>query len=85
MVITFDNAKRLANLAKHGLDFAALTVEFFEGAVIGEARAPRVVAIGRLPSGEVVTVIFARLGTEALSVISMRRSNRKERNRLVAP
>ncbi len=85
MIITFDNAKRLANLAKHGLDLAALDVDFFANAIVGSARAPRMVAIGRLADGKVVTVIFARLGSEALSVISMRRSNRKERNRVNGP
>jgi uncharacterized DUF497 family protein len=85
MVITWDNAKRLANLAKHGLDFASLDVEFFANALVGPARSPRFVAIGRRPDGVVVTVIFARLGTEALSVISMRRASQKERNRLNGP
>jgi uncharacterized DUF497 family protein len=29
VLITYDEPKRQANLAKHGMDFAALTIEFF--------------------------------------------------------
>jgi uncharacterized DUF497 family protein len=84
MVITWDEAKQIANLAKHGLDFVALDADFFADAIIGRARPPRFVAIGRLPSGAAVTVIFALLGREGLSVVSMRPASRKERNRLNA-
>lgn len=41
MLITFDEPKRQINLAKHGLDFASLTVEFFEGAIVLPARDER--------------------------------------------
>ena len=30
MRITYDEAKRQSNIAEHGLDFAALSFEFFE-------------------------------------------------------
>jgi hypothetical protein len=85
MKITWDNAKRLSNLDKHGLDFAALDMSFFAGAVVAPGKRGRWVAIGRLSSGAAVTVIFARLGSEALSIISMRRSSHKERKFLHAP
>lgn len=38
-------------------------------------------AIGRLADGT-IAVVFATLGTEAVSVISMRPASRKERNLL---
>ena len=67
--------KRLTNLAKHGLDFADLSLDFFQGAYVEPAQGGRFKAVGRL----VVAVVFKLLGSEALSVISLRRANRKER------
>ena len=84
MKITWDETKRIANLAKHGLDFAALDADFFADEMIGRALPPRFVAIGRLASGAAVTVIFALLGGEGLSVVSMRPASRKERSGLDA-
>jgi uncharacterized DUF497 family protein len=78
MEITWDERKRLANVDKHGFDFATLDESFFAGAVIVPARSGRLIAIGRHVSGTLV-VVFARLGREAISVISMRQANRKER------
>lgn len=78
MEIVWDEPKRLANIDKHGLDFADLTLAFFEGALILPAKRNRFQAIGRLADGT-ITVIFARLGTEGLSVISMRPAKAKER------
>lgn len=82
MIILWDELKRVSNLAKHGLDFATLTVDFFEAALITKAKADRLKAVGQLPDGTIV-VIFATLGSEAISVISMRPANRSER-RLIA-
>ncbi|WP_213775087.1 BrnT family toxin [Bradyrhizobium sp. dw_78] len=81
MKIVWDEPKRLANIAKHGLDFADIKEEFFIGAVIDAAKNGRFVAIGRLANGA-VTVIFATLGAEGVSIISMRSANRKERKRI---
>ncbi|NBB50855.1 hypothetical protein GVN24_21475 [Rhizobium sp. CRIBSB] len=81
MVIVWDEPKRLANIDKHGLDFADLSLEFFERALIRPAKRGRLQAIGRLADGT-VTVIFVRLGTEGLSVISMRAANPTERRAL---
>ena len=85
MVITWDNAKRLANMFKHGLDFADLDEDFFSNAVVVRARPPRFTAIGRLREAMVGVLIFAPLGAEAISVISMRPANKKERSLLHAP
>jgi len=79
MRIVWDEPKRLANLDKHGLDFADLTMAFFEGAIIVPAREHRLAAIGRLDDGT-LTVIFFRLGSEAISVISMRPASARERS-----
>jgi len=79
MQITFDQRKNEINKAKHGFDFAALTVEFFAAATVQPAKQDRFLAIGNLNGAVVVAVVFRPLGTEALSVISMRRASEKER------
>jgi len=78
MRIVWDEPKRLANIEKHGLDFANLSLEFFDTALVGAARGGRRKAIGRLADGTIV-VIFVQLGSERLSVISMRTARRDER------
>jgi uncharacterized DUF497 family protein len=78
MEIVWDEPKRLANVACHGLDFADLDDAFFEGSVIVPAKLGRQIAIGRHRSG-MVLVVFVALGTEGLSVVSMRPASRKER------
>jgi hypothetical protein len=82
VIVTWDNAKRLANLDKHGLDFADLELEFFVNSVVAPVRDRRFKAIGSMRYGRVIVVIFAPLGTESVSVISMRPANRKERSLL---
>lgn len=77
-VIVWDEPKRQANIAKHGLDFASLTVEFFLAATVIPAHSGRHAAIGELGNG-VVTTIFYELGTEALSIISLRPASKRER------
>lgn len=82
MMITYDPPKRLANLAKHGMDLADLEDgTFFETALIMPAKKGRLLAIGRFRDGTIV-VIFALLGTEGLSIISMRPASKKERSAL---
>ena len=81
MRIVWDEPKRLANIEKHGLDFASLSFEFFETATIESARHNRFLAIGDLDGVRLIAVVFAPLGAEALSVISMRPANRTERSR----
>ncbi len=78
MIITYDPPKRLQNIEKHGLDFANLDAEFFLEALVVSGNTDRLKAIGKFQDG-VIVVIFATLGTEGLSVISMRPANRRER------
>ena len=78
MRIVWDEPKRLANLDKHQLDFRDLTLPFFDNALVLPVRQRRLKAIGRL-GDDTLTVIFFELGTEALSVISMRYAGPKER------
>jgi uncharacterized DUF497 family protein len=83
-VFVWDEAKRLANLAKHGYDFADAEAGFdWEDAVTARTYAgarggARFKSIG-LFDGRLIVVIFAALGTEAISIISMRPANRQER------
>ena len=79
MKIVWDEPKRESNLTKHGLDFAALTVEFFEASTVYPAKSDRFVAIGELNGQVIVAVVFRPLGSEAISIISMRPASRKER------
>lgn len=81
MKIIFDEAKRQSNIGKHGLDFADLTLEFFLGARIYSAKQGRSIAVGELEGRIVVAAVFKPLGSEALSVISLRPASQKERTR----
>ena len=79
MKIVWDEPKRLANLDKHGLDFADLDETFFDTAlVVPSHKSRRWVAIGASIRG-VIVVVFARLGREGVSIISMRPASRSER------
>jgi uncharacterized protein len=78
MRIVWDEPKRLANLDKHGLDFADLNEAFFESALVLPARNRRWAGIGKNIRG-VIVVVFVKLGVEAVSVISMRPASRNER------
>ena len=80
--IVWDEPKRLANLDKHGLDFADLNETFFDNALVvpSHNKSKRWVAIGVSIRG-VVVVVFARLGLEGVSIISMRPASKDERNR----
>lgn len=81
VMIVWDEPKRQSNLARHGLDFADLDEWFFLDAVTVPAKEGRYMAIGRMNDGTIV-VVFAVLGTEGVSVISMRPASRKERSLL---
>lgn len=80
MKIVWDEPKRLANLDKHGLDFADLNETFFDNALVVPSRnkSKRWVAVGVSISG-VIVVVFARLGREGVSIISVRPASRSER------
>lgn len=85
MRIGWDEPKRLANLEKHGFDFADVVFVDWETALIEASRIEdgrqRFKAIARSESG-VVVVVYVELGREAISVISFRPANPKERERL---
>jgi uncharacterized DUF497 family protein len=78
VVITWDERKRVSNRDKHGLDFADLTLEFFSEAIVKTAKLGRSTAVGKLKDMTIV-VVFSFMGREALSVISMRLANKRER------
>ncbi|KAA9015901.1 BrnT family toxin [Sphingobium limneticum] len=77
MIIMWDEPKRWANIVKHGIDFADIDESFFASAIIREAKQDRYAAIGRLNG--VIAVIFARLGSEGISIISARPASKMER------
>lgn len=80
MRILWDEFKRVSNQYKHGLNFAEIEAGFdWEGAKITPVHSGRFKAVGRLNDGTVV-VIFAMLGSEAISIISLRRASLRERN-----
>lgn len=78
MKIVWDEPKRIANIAKHGLDFAMLTEAFFASAKVLSAKSGRYQAIGMDVNG-VISVVFVVLGLEGVSVVSMRPASKKER------
>jgi uncharacterized DUF497 family protein len=78
VIITWDEPKRIANFAKHSIDFAGIGEDFFASARVVPARGGRWQAVGRLGS-IVATVIFAARGDEGLAIISARPASRKER------
>jgi uncharacterized DUF497 family protein len=77
--LLWDEPKRRTTLATRGLDFADITPAFLEAAVVRAVKQGRLQAIGPL-AGRMVTVVFLPLGSEAVSIISMRRASRKERS-----
>ncbi len=81
MKITWDEPKRIANLAKHGLDFASVTPAIFASGVVQAAHDGRLKAIGFI-DGVAVAMIFRPLGSQGLSVISLRPASHKERRTL---
>lgn len=81
MKIIWDESKRRTNRAKHGLDFADLSLEFFGSSEIEPAKQDRFKAVGELNDQIIVAVVFRPLGSQALSIISMRPASRKERKR----
>lgn len=79
MIILWDEPKRQTNLEKHGLDFADLNPSYFEAARMVEARGGRFSFIGRFKASWIV-VVLKPLGDEAISIISMRPANKRERS-----
>ena len=78
LVVTYDPVKRLINLREHGLDFDLIDPGFFDGAIVVAAKRGRLLALNRI-RGRPYAVVFKPLGTEAVSVISLRIASMKER------
>ena len=80
MDFEWDEAKRLSNIAKHGIDFYAAIGVFESGHLLTRSDRDleeRWTALGLL-EGRVVAVVFTDRG-EARRVISARRARRHER------
>ncbi len=84
MKIVWDEPKRLANLDKHGLDFREFEDGFsWEACLVFPARPSRTgrarhQMIGAL-NGKLVVAVVSPLGSEALSLVSLRPVSAKER------
>ncbi len=79
MEIVWDEPKRRANIDKHGLDFADLDEAFFEDALFLPSKERRFRGISTNSRG-VICVVFAKLGSEGVSIISMRPASQRERS-----
>lgn len=79
MRIVWDEPKRQQNIAIHGYDIGAF--EWREASISttysGARGDRRSKAVGMF-DGHFVTIIFAWIGTEAISIISFRPASRKE-------
>ena len=86
MEFEWDEAKRLVNAAKHGLDFRRAVLLFMAPHIVGSARNSggemREMITGRLDDVS-VTIVFTRRGT-VIRIISMRRARRGERQQYQA-
>jgi uncharacterized DUF497 family protein len=83
MRIVWDEPKRQTNIATHGLDLADAELFDWEAALVvrghsGAVGRARFRAIGRL-GNDLVTLVFSPLGSEAVSVMSLRPASRGER------
>ena len=82
MEFEWDDRKRLANLAKHGVDFID-TYEIFDGVVLSfpdvrkDYGEPRYLAIGQA-AGRVLQAVYT-MRAEVVRLISARPANRKEK------
>lgn len=80
LVITWDEPKRLKTLRERGLDFADLDEGYFLSSLVVPAKNNRMMAIGPFLDGT-ISVVFMTLGSEGISIISMRPASAKERKR----
>lgn len=83
MQIVWDEPKRQFNLAKHGLDFADLVSFDWDDALYQPSRPSRTgrrrfKVLGYL-GNRLVSVIISPLGTEAISIVSLRPADSDER------
>lgn len=83
MKIVWDNIKLEANLRERSLHFD-LAYEFdwadalYQPTHPGQDGRKRTKAIGEI-AGRTYAIVFSPLGTEAISIVSLRRASRKER------
>ena len=77
-MLIWDEPKRLANLSKRRFDFEDAAFFEWERALVVDSYSGRLKAIGKF-RGRTVVVVYTRLGDEALSIVSFRPANRKER------
>src|SRR3954453_582575 len=77
MKIVWDKQKRLPKIEDHHLDFADLDESFFEDALVLPSYKGRRRGIGK-HADDLIAVIFATLGTEAVSIISMRPASKRK-------
>lgn len=79
-MIEYDEAKRLANIAKHGIDFLDCVEAFADKRSFeirsDQAGEQRCLLIGTV-KGRIVAVIFTIRG-DAIRIISVRRARQKE-------
>jgi len=78
MKIVWDEHKRISNLDKHGLDFEDVGGVDCGTAIIEPTYGNRFKAIAQLQDGTTV-IIYASLGSEAISIISFRYASLRER------
>lgn len=78
MKILWDEPKRFTNIEDHGLDFADAEHFDWVSSLVRPSHSRRFRAIGML-NNRLVAIIFAPVGTEAVSIISMRHASKNER------
>lgn len=78
MRVLWDEPKRLTNIEDHNLDFADAERFDWVSSIVRPSHSRRFRAIGMLDS-RLVAIIFAPVGTEAISIISMRQASKNER------
>lgn len=84
MIIVVPDEKRVTNLAKHGIDMAEFGAAFSWGRFVVLPADPsrtgraRQIYVGTMYE-RVVTAVVSPLGTEALSIVSVRPASAKER------
>ncbi|MEW6262683.1 MAG: BrnT family toxin [Thermodesulfobacteriota bacterium] len=82
MNLTWDEAKRKANLRKHGLDFRD-TPEMFEGPMVidlddsTEHGEERLIGFGYI-KGRVVKIVFLEPNPNLIRVVSLRKATKNE-------
>lgn len=85
MALVWDGLKREANLAKHGFDFADFETSFDRDTALYLPAKPsrtgreRYLVIGDWNGETIVACIVSPLGTEAVSLVSLRKASPTER------